>query len=118
MLQLIHKQSWHEITIVFTSMEHEGSPRLQQNPQGPRSMCPTHKDSKDQLQVHKEFFDLYLVMQVRILTEAPHPQLREQTDQPLHDDHSFLKCSCRRARAGRPEDAAEGPQEEIHDCGG
>lgn len=59
----------------------------------------------------------HLVMQVRILTEAPLPQLREQTDQPPHADHSFLKCSCRRARTGRPDESAEGPQEEIHDWG-
>lgn len=56
-------------------------------------------------------------MQVRILTEAPLPQLREQTDQPLHADHSFPKSSCRRKRSDRPEDAAEGAQEEIHDWG-
>lgn len=33
----------------------------------------------------------HLVMQVRVLTEAPLPQLREQTDQPPHVAHSFLK---------------------------
>lgn len=48
----------------------------------------------------------FLVMQVRVLTEAPLPQLREQTDQPLHAAHSFLKCSCRRARARRPDDTS------------
>ena len=59
---------------------------------------------------------LYLVMQVRVLTEAPPPQLREQTDQPLHGAHSFRKCSCRRTRAGRPaEDSAEGPHAETQD---
>lgn len=57
-----------------------------------------------------------LVMQVRVLTEAPLPQLREQTDQPLHVAHSFLKCSCRRARVGRPDEvSAEGPHAEIQD---
>lgn len=33
----------------------------------------------------------FLVIQVRVLTEAPPPQLREHTDQPLHEAHSFLK---------------------------
>lgn len=56
---------------------------------------------------------VYLVMQVRVLTEAPLPQLREQTDQPLHVAHSFLKCSCRRTRPD--EDSPEGPHVEIHD---
>ena len=32
----------------------------------------------------------YLVMQVRVRTEAPPPQLREHTDQPLQEAHSFL----------------------------
>lgn len=55
-------------------------------------------------------------MQVRVLTEAPLPQLREQTDQPLHVAHSFLKCSCRRARTRRPdEDSPEGPHAEIQE---
>lgn len=35
----------------------------------------------------------HLVMQVRVRIEAPPPQLREQTDQPFHDAHSFLNCS-------------------------
>lgn len=62
-------------------------------------------------------FDCHLVMQVRVLTEAPPPQLREHTDQPLHVAHSFLKCSCRRARAGHLDgDPAEGPRAEIQDC--
>lgn len=57
-------------------------------------------------------------MQVRVLTEAPLPQLREQTDQPPHAAHSFLKWSCRRARAGRAKEEgnwADGPQAEIQD---
>ena len=41
-------------------------------------------------------------MQVRVRTEAPPPHVREQTDQPLQEAHSFLKkCSCRRARPTR-----------------
>lgn len=56
-------------------------------------------------------------MQVRVLTEAPLPQLREQTDQPLHADHSFQKRGCRRKRTNRPDDAADGAQVEIHDWG-
>lgn len=44
----------------------------------------------------------HLVMQVRVRTEAPPPQVREHTDQPLHGNHSFLRWSCRRARRGRP----------------
>lgn len=35
--------------------------------------------------------DHHLVMQVRVRMEAPLPQLREQTDQPPHIAHSFLK---------------------------
>lgn len=58
----------------------------------------------------------YLVIQVRVRTEAPLPQLREQTDQPPHAAHSFLKCSCLRARADRPEEGApEGPHVGIHE---
>lgn len=52
-------------------------------------------------------------MQVRVRTEAPPPQLREQTDQPLHAAHSFLKCNCRRARAERPDNE---PHEEIQEA--
>lgn len=52
----------------------------------------------------------FLVMQVRVRTEAPPPQVREQADQTLHEDHSLLKLSWRRARNGRPaEGAPEGP---------
>lgn len=75
----------------------------------PKYMCKTSKECL-------KIADIYLVMQVRVLTEAPLPQLREQTDQPLHAAHSFRKCSCRRARAGRPDAASpEGCHAETHD---
>lgn len=61
----------------------------------------------------------FLVMQVRLRTEAPPPQLREQTDHTPHVAHSFLKCSCRRARTRCPEAALEeAPQTESRKlCG-
>lgn len=34
----------------------------------------------------------FLVMQVRVRTEAPPPQEREHTDHPPHKAHSFMKC--------------------------
>lgn len=108
------KQNGYDTTIVPAVMEHQGSQRFPQV-----SRCqPIHgkfnitDDAVYETQVNRR---VYLVMQVRIRTEAPLPQLREQTDQPLHADHSFLKCSCRRARAGRPGDSAEGPQGESQD---
>lgn len=62
---------------------------------------------------------VYLVMHVRVRTEAPAPQLREQADQPLHVPHSFLKCSCLRARAARPTEASvEGPHAETQEVWG
>lgn len=58
----------------------------------------------------------YLVMQVRVRTDAPAPQLREHTDQTLQLAHSFLKCSCRRRRPGRAGAAAlEGPPTETQE---
>lgn len=62
----------------------------------------------------------FLVMQVRDLTDAPPPQVREHTDQPLHVAHSFLKCSCLRVRAGRTDESSLlGPHAEIQEglCG-
>lgn len=57
-----------------------------------------------------------LVMQVRDLTDAPPPQVREHTDQPLHVAHSFLKCSCLRVRAGRTDESSLlGPHAEIQE---
>lgn len=58
----------------------------------------------------------HLVMHVRVRIEAPPPQLREQTDQPFHDAHSFLNCSWCWARARRTNEASlEGPHVETQD---
>lgn len=55
-------------------------------------------------------------MQVRDRTDAPPPQVREHTDQPLHVAHSFLKCSCLRVRAGcTDESSLLGPHAEIQE---
>lgn len=37
LIYVLHKQNWHKLTIMCTIMEHEGSPRLQQTSQCPRS---------------------------------------------------------------------------------
>lgn len=47
----------------------------------------------------------FLVMQVRVRTEAPPPQLREQTDHTPQDPHSF------RARAGPDQEICSDDEE-------